>query len=74
MIKSPTNKDKIKMYEDFLHQINMSSICMNNDAIHQLIKNANNWSYAHRKGNGIMTEKEQSNCVNQAFWNLCKIK
>lgn len=71
MIKTPTLEEKVKMYEAFLHAINMNLVCMNNEAIHQLIRNADSWSYAHRRGNGMMTEKEQQECVNDAFWRLC---
>lgn len=71
MIKTPTIEEKVRMYEDFLHAINMNIVCMNNLAIHKLIENADRWSYAHRRGNGMMSEEEQQECIDAAFWRLC---
>lgn len=69
--RKPTLKEKIEMYEYFLHKINMFVISCNNNGIAELVKNADNWSYAHRVGNGEISDKEQQQHINNAFWKLC---
>jgi hypothetical protein len=71
-MKAPTKKEKIQQYEDFLHKINMATVCGRNDIIQKLIENADKWSYAHRVGNGELSDKEQQKIINKAFWNLCE--
>lgn len=70
---TPTLEEKVKMYERFLHDINMARVCGNNDAMNQLINNADTWSYMHRVGNGGLTEEEQQDVIDNAFHNLCKV-
>jgi hypothetical protein len=70
-MKNPTLKEKVKMYEDYLHKINMFCIIADNDGIKELIDNADNWSYVHRCGNGEVTVKQQQQMINNAFWKLC---
>ena len=69
--KTPTLKEKVKMYEDFLHKINISVMCCDNLAIQELVHNADMWSYMHRCGNGEHSEREQQRMVNERFWKLC---
>jgi hypothetical protein len=70
-MKKPTNKQKIQMYEDFLHKINVAVVCGRGDIIQKLVDNADKWSYAHRVGNGDLTDKQQDKIVTKAFWKLC---
>lgn len=69
-VKTPTLKEKVKMYEDFLHAINTFIICGCHTGVQELVKNADNWSYSHRVGNGELSDKEQQRRINNAFWNL----
>lgn len=71
-MKTPNKKEKIQQYEDFLHKINLAIVCGRSDIIQKLIENANKWSYAHRAGNGELSDKEQQKIINRAFWNLCE--
>ena len=41
-----------------------------NDGIKKLLNNADNFSYAHRISNGELSEKEQQQLINKAFWKL----
>lgn len=50
---------KNKIYEEFLHKINLACLCGDNETIRKLIANADDWSYAHRQGNGMLSEEEQ---------------
>lgn len=68
--KNPTLKEKVKMYEDFLHKINISVMCCDNLAVQELVHNADMWSYMHRCGNGEPSEREQRRMINSRFWKL----
>jgi hypothetical protein len=69
-MKTPTEKEKIEMYESFLHKINAFIVCVNNEGIKELVENADNWSYAHRVGNGEPSDEEQQEIIDNAFWKL----
>jgi hypothetical protein len=71
-MKTPTLKEKVLMYENFLHKINMFCISCNNDGIKELIDNADNWSYSHRVGNGEFSDRKQQKLINNQFWRLCE--
>lgn len=70
-MKTPTLKQKVEMYENFLHKINSFIISCNNDGIKELVENADNWSYSHRISNGELSDRQQKKVINQAFWKLC---
>jgi hypothetical protein len=70
-MKNPTLKDKVKMYEAFLHKISMACTCMDNLAIQELVQNADAFSYAHRQGNGMLSDKQQQELINSKFFKLC---
>jgi len=69
-MKTPTLKEKVHHYESFLHKINMFCISGNNEGIRELVENADNWSYAHRRGE-FVTDKQRKEMINNAFWKLC---
>ena len=59
-----TDKEKIEIYEAFLHAINMAVVCCNNERIRELVENADSWSYAHRCGE-FMTDDERQGWIDQ---------
>lgn len=69
-MKTPNQKEKILMYESFLHKINSFIVSCNNDGIKELVENADNFSYSHRIGNGEPSDREQQKLINNAFWKL----
>ena len=71
--KKPTLRQKVEMYEMFLHQINLFMICGSDAGIKALLENADNWSYAHRFGDGELSEKEIEKNVTNKFWNLLEV-
>jgi len=73
MNRTPTLKEKVKQYEEFLHKINLMMIAGNNDGIRRLLENADRWSYMHRISNGELSEEEQQKLIDKAFWNLNNI-
>ena len=70
--KTPTQKQKIAVYEQFLHQLALYADT-GNRGLGDLINKAGSWSYAHRVGNGELPEKKQQEIVNKNFWNLTAI-
>jgi len=68
--KKPTLKEKVALYESYLHKINMFCISCNNDGIAELVRNADAWSYAHRSGE-FVTDKQRDQMIANAFWKLC---
>jgi hypothetical protein len=70
-MKTPTLKQKVEMYESYLHKINSFIVCCDNQGIAELVQNADNWSYAHRVGNGELSDRKQQQTINNAFWKLC---
>jgi len=69
-MKTPTLKEKVSQYESFLHKINSFIVSCNNDGITELVRNADVWSYAHRVGNGELSDKQQQQAINNAFFKL----
>jgi hypothetical protein len=69
-MNTPTLEEKVVQYEQFLHNINMMTISGNGSGIRTLLNNADSWSYAHRVGNGELTEEQQQEIINRNFWNL----
>lgn len=70
-VKKPTVKDKIAVYEDLLHSIQMhTELTMNNDQIKEIINRICKWSYAHRNGNGELSEKQRQEQIDYEFWRL----
>lgn len=69
--KTPTLREKVKMYEDFLHKINMMMIAGDSGGISELLDNADNWSYMHRCSESDISDTNRQKSINHAFWNLC---
>jgi hypothetical protein len=69
--KNPSLREKVYQYELFLHKINSFIVSCNNEGVRELVANADNWSYAHRRGE-FLTDKQRDEIINNAFWNLLK--
>lgn len=71
MSKRPTQKQKIEMYEALLHDIQMfANVAMDPEIVGDLISNICAWSYAHRCGNGELTDRQQQAIITRNFWKL----
>ena len=66
-------KQRIAVYESFLHAINTAQVAMNGERMMSLIGAADRWSYAHRQGNGELTQREQNKLINAAFKDIAKL-
>lgn len=73
MLKKPTLREKVQHYETFLHLLNAGVTAQNDAMVRKLVSNADNWSYAHRVGNGEISEKKQDQIITRSFWRLCEI-
>jgi hypothetical protein len=65
-----TDEDKVKIYEAFLHNLDMLLLVGNSDKIKEKLGLVSAWSYAHRQGNGELTEAEQRSLVDSALKKL----
>jgi nitrogen regulatory protein PII len=74
-MKKPTLKQKVQKYEELLHLIQLNAeVAMNAENVKKLINNVCNWSYAHRFGNGKLSEAEQQRIINISFEKLTDIQ
>jgi hypothetical protein len=64
-------REKVEMYENFLHRINSFVVLADNEGVKELVMNADRWSYAHRVGNGELSDEEQEQLIKSAFLKLC---
>jgi len=70
-----TDKQKIAKYEELLHKIQLNAeVCLNDENMRRLISNICDWSYAHRRGNGELTDEEQQNCIDKCFNKLTNLE
>ncbi len=69
--RKPTLKEKVAVYEDLLHTIQMhAEVTMRGEVVKELIGRICGWSYSHRAGNGELSEQDQQDRINHAFWRL----
>jgi len=63
-----TLREKAEVYEDLLHSLQMyAAVTMDQAAVAHAISIVCDWSYAHRSGNGELTEDEQERRVRYHF-------
>jgi hypothetical protein len=61
-----TNKKKIELYESILHRIQLlREVTMDATRLRELLDQIGNWSYSHRVGNGVLSERQQKNIINK---------
>ena len=69
-MKTPTKDEKIAMYERYLHALSIMCTCVDNFGVKELVTNADIWSYAHRISNGELSDEDQQQAIDNAFWKL----
>lgn len=63
-----TLEEKVRVYEHVLHQIQMyREVVMSHEKVVELLDIIGAWSYAHRCGNGELTEEEQQAGIDYQF-------
>ena len=61
------------MYERFIDTLALHAD-VGSSNLGRLINNASNWAYAHRVGNGELTEKQQEEIIAKKFWKLLDLE
>lgn len=60
--------DKVSTYEQLFHEINTyASITLDSSAVSEIIGLICDWSYAHRVGNGTLSDAEQAAVIQKAY-------
>ena len=65
-----TLKEKVRIYESVFHRISYCVTAMNDERIREIVTLIDAWSYAHRAGNGELSEKEQKAQILRALEKL----
>jgi hypothetical protein len=73
MNRKPTLREEQEVFHKIMHIANMMQICGKDDHFKKIVWAMDDWSYAHRVGNGEPTDSEQQKIVNRAFWRLKEI-
>ena len=61
-------REKVRVYEQLLHSIQRNAeVIMDHEVVGDYITNICRWSYAHRRGNGELSEREQDAIIRRAF-------
>ena len=68
-------REKINVYESLLHRIQMyREVTLDRERLFSLLDKICNWSYAHRRGNGELSDTEHRQIINKAFDKLKEIE
>ena len=69
-MNTPTLEEKVEVYESLFHVLNLALIVMNHEKVTQIVNLIDSWSYAHRVGNGELTDEEQLDRINSVFYRM----
>lgn len=72
-METPTVQEKVEVYEALFHRLNLAIVTMHYEKIAQIVNIIDNWSYAHRMGNGQLTDEEQQEKINSVFYRMKEI-
>jgi hypothetical protein len=71
-MKKLTLKEKVTIYENFLHRLSMFSSLVDYGGVAELVENADKWSYMHRMGEGGWSvEKKINKAIDAMTRKLC---
>ena len=69
-----TDKEKIAIYEDILHDLHFaSSVVMNSGRVAEILDAISRWSYAHRQGNGELSDQDVMLNISKATKRLAEV-
>jgi hypothetical protein len=64
-------RQKVLLYERVLHQLQMHrEVTMDSCRVKAILDAIGDWSYAHRQGNGELTERQQRKLIHEALQKL----
>lgn len=58
-----TKRQRLQTYEQMMHKISLYVTVMNFDKIQEAVQLMDSWSYAHRSGNGELSDAQQQQRV-----------
>lgn len=61
------DKEKIAVYESMFHALHFAQVAMNPERVGRLLDSISAWSYAHRQGNGELTDEEQQKLIERSL-------
>ena len=68
ILKQVKDKEKLTVYEDILHALHFArSVTMSHERVLILLDSIGAWSYAHRQGNGELSDEQQQELIERAF-------
>jgi hypothetical protein len=70
---SPTLRQQVETFHRIMHAFSMAAAGGDNSHVKRIVTAMDDWSYAHRVGNGALTEREQADAVCRAFWKLDQV-
>ena len=74
-LRTPSLREKVLKYEELFHLIQLNyAVTMDSARVKAYLDNIAEWSYAHRRGNGEYSEKEQRELINAQFHKLTLIQ
>jgi hypothetical protein len=65
--KKYTKKQRAEILRDFVYYMGYYASVGLGECVGDMVELAENWSYAHRRGNGELTGKEQDRHIDAAF-------
>ena len=67
-------QEKVEVYESLLHSMQACMVSGNKNRLENILLGAIwDWSYAHRSGNGELSDEEQAERVEKAFLEIKKV-
>lgn len=69
---APTLKQQCETFHLIMHAFNVAAISCRNDHVRAIAEKMDDWSYAHRRGNGQLSDRERKQAIASAFWALDK--
>jgi hypothetical protein len=67
-----TNEHRRQVYERFLHRVALYADTFNNLKVQEAVTLICSWSYAHRSGNGELSEYEQQKRIDHVIERMDK--
>ncbi len=65
------SKNQNMHFNQILHRLNtFYAISMRSDCVSDMLTLIHKWSYAHRQGNGELTEEEQQEYIDKAWYSM----
>ena len=69
-----TKNDRLIAYEAFFHKINAHVLTLNHDKIRDAVTLIDSWSYAHRCGNGELSDYQQQKQIDHVVQRMKEFK